>query len=128
MLDRIGKSKNVSLTQIALAYVIAKQPYVFPIVGIRKVEHLQDSINALSIRLTNEEIKQIEEAYKFQVGFPLDFIGGKSSENWLLPVVGHYDWVEPEKVLMPVNSKKIFNKHFCIFIENKRFSLSLHIE
>ncbi len=97
MLDKIGKTKNVSLTQIALAYAMAKQPYIFPIIGIRKVEHLQDNIDALKVRLSNEEIKEIEEAYTFQVGFPHDFIGHHPSQNWLLQMAGHYDWVEVEK-------------------------------
>jgi diketogulonate reductase-like aldo/keto reductase len=78
---------------------MAKQPYIFPIVGIRKVEHLQDSINALKLRLTKEEIKEIEEAYEFDVGFPNEFIGNQSSQCWLLQIAGHYDWVEPEKSL-----------------------------
>ncbi|CAF1363425.1 unnamed protein product [Rotaria sordida] len=97
VLEQIGKSKNVSLTQIALSYVMAKQPYIFPIIGIRKLEHLQDSINALNIRLTKEEIKQIEDAYNFQLGFPHNFIGLNPSQSWGLHFVGHYDWVEQEK-------------------------------
>jgi aryl-alcohol dehydrogenase-like predicted oxidoreductase len=99
VLDKIGKSKNVSLTQIALAYAIAKQPYVFPIVGIRKLEHLQDNIDALKVRLSKEEIKEIEEAYDFEPGFPHDFIGYHPSQNWLLQVAGHYDWIEMQKSL-----------------------------
>lgn len=99
VLDKIGKSKNVSLTQIALAYVMAKQPYIFPIVGFRKVEHLHDSINALKIRLTEEEVKEIEKAYEFKVGFPHDFTGLHPSQNWLLQLAGHYEWVEPQKSL-----------------------------
>ncbi|CAF1165744.1 unnamed protein product [Adineta steineri] len=97
VLEKIGKSKNVSLSQIALSYVMAKQPYIFPIIGIRKLEHLQDSINALNVRLTKEEIKEIEDAYNFQAGFPHNFIGMNPSQSWGLPLVGHYDWVEQEK-------------------------------
>ncbi len=99
MLDKISKARNVSLTQIALAYVMAKQPYIFPIVGIRKLEHLQDSIDALKVRLTKEEIKEIEEAYEYKVGFPHDMVGQHPSQNWLLQIAGQYDWVEKEKSL-----------------------------
>jgi len=101
-LEQIGKAKNVPLAQIALAYVIAKQPYIFPIVGIRKLEHLQDAINALKIRLTSEEIKQIESAYDFQLGFPHSFTGLHPSQNWLLPMAGHCDWVPIEKSINAV--------------------------
>ncbi|CAF1377507.1 unnamed protein product [Rotaria sp. Silwood1] len=99
VLDKIGKARNVSLTQIALAYVMSKQPYIFPIVGIRKIEHLQDNIDALKMRLSKEEIKEIEDAYDFKVGFPHDFIGQHPSQNWLLQMAGHYDWIEREKSL-----------------------------
>ena len=98
-LDKIGKSRNVSLTQIALAYAMAKQPYVFPIVGVRKLEHLQDSIEALKVRLTKEEIKKIEEAYDFQLGFPHDFIPNDPRQNWVLQMAGHYEWVDAPKSL-----------------------------
>ncbi|CAF1091901.1 unnamed protein product [Adineta steineri] len=99
VLDKISKAKNVSITQIALAYVMAKQPYIFPIVGIRKIEHLQDNIDALKLRLNKEEIKEIENAYEFKVGFPHDFTGLHPSQNFLLKMAAHYDWVEPEKSL-----------------------------
>jgi aryl-alcohol dehydrogenase-like predicted oxidoreductase len=45
-----------SVTAIAIAYVMSKAPYVFPMVGGRKVEHLKDNIQALKIRLTPEQI------------------------------------------------------------------------
>ena len=98
-MDKIGKKKNVSLTQIALAYVMAKQPYIFPIVGVRKVEHLQDNISALKLRLSKEEMDEIEKAYEFKPGFPHDFIGSHPRQNWLLQLAGHQDWVEQEKSL-----------------------------
>lgn len=51
-----------SVTAIALAYVLAKTPNVFPMVGGRKIEHLRDNIKALSIRLTDAQIKYPESA------------------------------------------------------------------
>jgi diketogulonate reductase-like aldo/keto reductase len=99
VLDKIGKSRNISLSQIALTYVMAKQPYIFSIVGIRKVEHLRDNIDALKVRLNQEEIKEIEKAYEFKLGFPHDPFGHHPSQNWLMNMTGHYDWVEPEKSL-----------------------------
>ena len=51
------------------------------------------------MRLSKEEIKEIEEAYEFKVGFPHDFIGQNPSQNQILTWSGHYDWVEMEKSL-----------------------------
>lgn len=59
-----------SVTAVAIAYVMAKTPYVFPIIGGRKVEHLRDNIQALSIKLSDEQIRKLEEASPFTQGFP----------------------------------------------------------
>ena len=47
-----------------------KTPYVFPIIGGRKVEHLMDNIEALDISLTTEQIKYLEGVIPFDLGFP----------------------------------------------------------
>lgn len=64
-----------SVTAIAIAYVRAKSRHVFPIIGGRKVEHLQDNIKALSIKLTTEQVEYLESVKSFDVGFPNNFIG-----------------------------------------------------
>ncbi|TQN65790.1 putative aryl-alcohol dehydrogenase AAD14 [Colletotrichum shisoi] len=63
-----------SIQQIALAYVMQKARYVFPMVGGRKVEQLEDNIKALSIRLTEEQIQKIEGYKTFDIGFPMNVI------------------------------------------------------
>ena len=45
------------INQVAIAYLMQKTPYVFPIVGGRKVEHLLANIEALEITLSNDQIK-----------------------------------------------------------------------
>ncbi|GIZ37192.1 hypothetical protein CKM354_000064900 [Cercospora kikuchii] len=60
---------------IALAYVMAKAPNVFPIVGGRKVEHLQQNIKSLEIKLSQQEIEELESVLAFDPGFPNTFIG-----------------------------------------------------
>lgn len=74
-----------SVTAIALAYVMAKAPNVFPLVGGRKVEHLRDNIQALKIKLSSKQIESLESVRPLDPGFPNNFIGpdpkvtGKSS-------------------------------------------------
>lgn len=65
---------------IALAYVRAKAPNVLPLIGGRRVEHLQDNIKGLEIDLTAEEVELLESKMQFDVGFPADFIG----QDWKL--------------------------------------------
>ncbi|KAH7169660.1 aryl-alcohol dehydrogenase AAD14 [Fusarium flagelliforme] len=72
---------KASIQQVALAYVMHKAPLVFPLVGGRKVEHLHDNIKALSIRLTDNQVKYIESIKSFDLGFPLDFIGEDPRET-----------------------------------------------
>ena len=51
-----------------------KTPYVYPLVGGRKIEHLQANIDSLKITLTNEHIKYLESVLPFEPGFPYDLI------------------------------------------------------
>ena len=73
-LEKLAKQKNSLITSVALAYVMHKSPYVFPIIGGRKLEHLKSNIEALSIELSDEEIDEIENAAPFDIGFPLNFL------------------------------------------------------
>lgn len=66
--------EGTSITAVALAYVMAKAPDVFPIVGGRKIAHLKDNIRALSITLTDEQIAELEKVKPFDVGFPSDIL------------------------------------------------------
>ena len=59
---------------VAIAYVMQKVPYVFPIVGGRKVEQLHANLEALDIVLTDELVKKIEGAVPFDPGFPSTFV------------------------------------------------------
>lgn len=74
VLENVAARHNTAITSIALAYVMSKAPYVYPIVGGRKVEHLQGNIDALKIQLTEEDIKEIESGYEFDIGFPMGFL------------------------------------------------------
>lgn len=74
-LEKVAKEHGIeSVTAIALAYVMAKAPYVFPIVGGRKVEHLMDNLQALKIKLTSEQIEYLESIVPFAPGFPNSFV------------------------------------------------------
>ena len=59
---------------VAIAYVLHKTPYVFPIIGGRKVEHLKQNIQALNVSLSPEQICRIDNAKPFDIGFPLNMI------------------------------------------------------
>ena len=47
-----------------------KTPYVFPIVGGRKIEQLEANIEALDVVLSPEQIKYLESVFPFEMGVP----------------------------------------------------------
>ena len=47
-----------------------KTPYVFPIIGGRKVEHMKANLQALDIALTPKQITYLESILPFNKGFP----------------------------------------------------------
>jgi aryl-alcohol dehydrogenase (NADP+) len=59
----VAKDRGVTASQIALAWVLNK-PFVHsPIIGATKMDHLDQAIAALEIKLSDEEIKKLEEPY-----------------------------------------------------------------
>jgi aryl-alcohol dehydrogenase-like predicted oxidoreductase len=60
----VARARNLSASQVALAWILSKPYITTPIIGASKMEHLDQSIAALEIRLTPEEIKHLEEPYQ----------------------------------------------------------------
>ena len=116
VLEDMANKKGTKLTSVALAYVMHKTPYVFPICGCRKLSYLEDNIKALSLELTDEEINEIEKAVPFDLGFPMNFTtGGNAGSNrgeigpgdaWLNKMYGHFSWVRDTKAIPLGDPKK----------------------
>ena len=62
-----------SLNAVAIAYVMQKTRFVFPIIGGRKVEHLKSNLEALDISLSAEQISYLEGVLPFERGFPYKY-------------------------------------------------------
>ena len=60
----VAKAHNATGSQIALAWILSKPYVTAPIVGASKLEHLDQSIAALEIKLAPEQIKHLEELYQ----------------------------------------------------------------
>src|SRR5438132_4113338 len=60
----LAKRRGVSAAQIALAWMLHKPAVTAPIVGASKLEHLDQLIAALEIRLDESEMKFLEELYQ----------------------------------------------------------------
>lgn len=59
----IAEKHGVPRAQIALAWLLQKEPVTAPIIGATKMSHLEDGVAALSITLSPEEIASMEEPY-----------------------------------------------------------------
>jgi aryl-alcohol dehydrogenase-like predicted oxidoreductase len=62
-LGEVAEKREVPMAQIALAWLLQKEPVTAPIVGTTKISHIEDAVAALSIKLTPEEIALLEEPY-----------------------------------------------------------------
>lgn len=63
-LSEIAKKRGVPNAQIALAWVLAQPGVTSPIVGASKMQHLDDAVNALSLKLEPSEIQALSEPYQ----------------------------------------------------------------
>jgi len=62
--EELAKRRGVSPAQIALAWLLDKPGVSAPIVGASKLEHLDESIAAVDLRLDEEEMRLLEEPYR----------------------------------------------------------------
>jgi len=62
VIGAIAEQKKATPAQIALAWVLAQKPWIVPIPGTTKLHRLEENIGALSIELTAEELREINEA------------------------------------------------------------------
>ncbi|MEM5399212.1 aldo/keto reductase [Paraburkholderia unamae] len=59
----IARAHDVSRAQVALAWLLHKPAITSPIIGASKPQHLEDAVAALSLELSDEEIKTLEAPY-----------------------------------------------------------------
>jgi aryl-alcohol dehydrogenase-like predicted oxidoreductase len=61
-LAAIAAAKQATTAQIALAWLLARKPWIVPIPGTTKLHRLEENIGAASVALTAEDLRHIEEA------------------------------------------------------------------
>jgi aryl-alcohol dehydrogenase-like predicted oxidoreductase len=62
LLTAIGKPKRATPAQIALAWLLAQKPWMVPIPGTTKIERLDENLGALSVELTPNDLREINDA------------------------------------------------------------------
>jgi aryl-alcohol dehydrogenase-like predicted oxidoreductase len=61
-LANIAERKGATPAQIALAWLLAQEPWIVPIPGTRKLERLEENIGAAAIGLTPDDLREIDNA------------------------------------------------------------------
>jgi aryl-alcohol dehydrogenase-like predicted oxidoreductase len=62
LLNRFAEQRKATPAQIALAWMLAKKPWIVPIPGTTKLYRLQENIGAAEVELTPNELREIETA------------------------------------------------------------------
>ncbi len=62
--NAVAKAHNTGPAQVALAWLLAKQPVTAPIIGASKMPQLDDAVAAVNVKLSEGDIKQLEAPYK----------------------------------------------------------------
>jgi len=63
-LSEIARRRGVSNAQVALAWVLAQPGITSPIVGARRMEHLEDAVASVELKLDESELRALEEPYR----------------------------------------------------------------
>ncbi len=61
IIDRVAEKRDVSMTEISLAWLLAK--VTAPVVGITKLHHIEGAAKAVDVKLSQEETAYLEEPY-----------------------------------------------------------------
>src|SRR5271155_3115725 len=62
LLSHVAARKNATPAQIALAWLLAQKPWIVPIPGTRKLERLEENIGASAVKLTTDDLDEIDAA------------------------------------------------------------------
>src|SRR5207247_10214297 len=61
-IEALAQSKSVKPSQLALAWVLQKGEDINPIPGTKKIKYLEENAAAVNIRLTSDELAQLDRA------------------------------------------------------------------
>ncbi len=60
----VADARHAKPAQVALAWILSKPAVSAPIIGASKPEHLEDALSALQLKLSEDEVKRLEELYE----------------------------------------------------------------
>ena len=81
LLGRVAQRKGATPAQIALAWLLARKPWIVPIPGTRRLDHLEENLGAVRVELTPPDLQEMEtELSRIKVH------GGRMSTKYMVEV------------------------------------------
>jgi aryl-alcohol dehydrogenase-like predicted oxidoreductase len=62
-IEAIAKGKNCTPSQLALAWVMAQEDFIFPIPGTKRVKYLEENVKATEVKLSEKDLQEIEDVF-----------------------------------------------------------------
>ena len=62
--EQLADERGVTMAGIAIAWLLDKEHIDAPIVGTTSVEHLEEAVAALDVRLSDSDVEYLEEPYE----------------------------------------------------------------
>jgi aryl-alcohol dehydrogenase-like predicted oxidoreductase len=75
LLAGVAQRKGVKHGQVELAWLLARKPWIVPIPGTTKINHLDENIDAANVKLSEADIQELETGFA-----KIDIQGARSSE------------------------------------------------
>lgn len=77
----VAKEIGKTPAQVALAWLRQQRGVIIPIIGGRTVEQINDNLGCLDVTLSAEQLKQLDDVSKIELGFPYDFLNNSSIQD-----------------------------------------------
>jgi aryl-alcohol dehydrogenase-like predicted oxidoreductase len=76
LVKKFAEKMNATAAQLSLAWLLARKPFIVPIPGTRSVDHLNENLGAVNVRLTPEDLREIDSAFS-----TIEVHGGRMNEE-----------------------------------------------
>ncbi len=80
----VAKEIGCTPSQVALAWLRTRPGSIVPILGARRLSQIRDNLNSLDVTLSEEHLRQLDEASRIDLGFPHNFLASPIGKDRLL--------------------------------------------
>lgn len=61
--EELAKEKGCTASQLALAWVMAQEDFIFPIPGTKRIKYLEENVGAVNVQLTEKDLQEIDNVF-----------------------------------------------------------------